>query len=169
MNDERKEKIIATLKENDSKEIPFFKTKKILLEQGYSETEITHAIYESPYDGKKNLAKSEDPVTKAFRTNPKLTEEIGSQILEDASKHEKTKVVASGVASKFAPGWHAQSRYEFEFFERLGLPYFRIFLGMILLSIVVEIFNLPRWIIAIATALIGLWTAQAFYSRFIKK
>lgn len=157
------------MRENDSKEIPFHETKQQLLKDGFTESEIDQAVYASPYDGKKNPTKPEDPHKKAYKNNPEVAEQVGTQILEDAKERERAETIATGVASHFAPGRHAQSRYKFEFFERLGLPYFRIFFGGLLIFILVVVLKLPAWINGVFGAVIGLWIAYAFYTKYFKK
>lgn len=166
---DRHQKLIQILKEGDSKEIPFHQTKTSLLKQGYSESEINHAVYQSSYDGKKNPMQSENPVTKAYEKNPEIAEKIGKDILASAKQHERTKAIATGAAARFAPGRHAQSKYTFDFFELLGLPFFSILFGSIAVFLVVYKFNLPNIINYLFTTAISFWIAWAFYKRYLKK
>jgi hypothetical protein len=169
MNADKKAKLLDMLKEGDSNEIPFSKTKANLLEAGYSEQEVSHAIYERPYDGKKNIVNPENEATKAFRANPELTEKIGAQILEDAQRNDRTEAVAIGAATRFAPGRHAEAKYSFHLFQKLGLPFFRIFFAVLMIYALVYIFNLPNLINQVVIILIGLWIAWSFYRQYLKK
>lgn len=169
MDKDRNSAIIKILATGDSNEIPFAKTKRVLISRGYSEAEISHALYQSPYDGKKNVARPKDPATKAMRENPEQAEKIGKYILEDQTKTEMIKTLASGAAANFAPGRHAQTKYTFDFFERLGLPYFRIFFGSLIVVFLIYKFNLSDIFNYLYGALIGIWIIWAFYRNYLKK
>jgi hypothetical protein len=169
MNTGKKTKLLDLLKDGDSKEIPFSKIKANLLKAGYSEQEITQTVYEHSYDGKKNIVKPESEATKAFRVNPELTEKIGAQILNDAKTRDKNEVIAIGVASQLAPGRHAQTKYTFDLFKKLGLPFFTVFFAVIIIYALVYKFNLPSVINEIVAFLIGLWLAWSFYRQYLKK
>lgn len=169
MIENKHDKLVRALKEGDSEEIPFIQTKEQLLKEGYTESEISNAVYQSPYDGKKNVIVPESEATAAFRVNPELTEKIGEQILTDDRDQERKKVAASIAASRFAPGRHAQAKYTFDTFERLGLPFFRIFFGILVVYILVYKFDLPKAITTIASSFIVVWIAWSFYHQFVKK
>jgi hypothetical protein len=162
------QEITEILTVGDSNETPFAETKIYLLSKGYSETEINHALYQNSYDGKKNVIQPEDSATKAFKENPELSEKIGENILEDHRKNEMTKTIATGAAGRFAPGRHAQSKYTFDFFERLGLPYFSIFFGSLVIFILVIKFNLPTIINNLVSVLVLLWIIWALYRNYSK-
>lgn len=165
----RHDNLVRVLKEGDSKEIPFVKIKEQLLKDNYTESEISNAVYQSSYDGKKDIVVPESEVSKLFRINPELTQGIGKQILEDDREQERQQVVASGVASRFASGRHAQAKYTFDTFEKLGLPFFKIFFALFVIYILVYKFDLPEIITTIASSLIVGWVGWSFYSQFVKK
>jgi hypothetical protein len=157
MDDQRQQKIIEILKENDSNSVPFAKTKEQLLAKGYEEKEIILALYSFPYDGKPNIPKEENPLAKWYKEHPEHAEKVAKTLLREKAKEDSHKAIAYGLASEFAPDIHSQSYYEVRFADQIGLPYFTLFfIGIALILIMIK-FNIPEYLIYIYAYAVNLW------------
>jgi hypothetical protein len=156
MDENRQQKIIKILEENDSKSIPFITTKNQLLEKGYQEKEIILALYSFPYDGKPNKPKEENPLTKWYKEHPEHADKIAKTLLAEHAQNERNKAFAYAAASEFAPDTQSQSYYEVRMFDQLGLPYYTLFFIGIILGILMIKFNLPEYPLYIYTLAVNI-------------
>jgi hypothetical protein len=149
MDEHRQQKIIEILEHNDSNSVPFFETKKQLLEKGYFEKEIVLALYSFPYDGNPNAPKEENPLTKWYEKNPEKADKVAKKLLQEHAKNERNKAYMYATAAELAPGMQAKSYYEARAFDQLGVPYsILLFLG-ICIGILMIKFNLPDYVLYI--------------------
>jgi hypothetical protein len=149
MDEHRQQKIIGILEHNDSNSVPFFETKKQLLENGYSEKEIVLALYSFPYDGKPNAPKEENPLTKWYNEHPERADKVAKTLLHEHAKNERNKSYVYAAAAEFAPDIHSQAYYEVRTFDQLGLPYFTLFFISIVIGALMVKFNLPDYVLYI--------------------
>lgn len=154
MDKVREQKILKTLKENDHKGVPFSKAKQKLLDAGYAEWEIAYCLYSASYDGKRNVAKKEHPLTKHYEKHPVEAEKIAKAILKDARK--KPPLLSYFAASHAAPSPHSRGYYEVKLFDSLGLPYFTLFFIAVGLMVACLKFGWPAIIIEIYGAGVAL-------------
>lgn len=157
-----KEQLIAKLKAGDAAGIPFAKTKKQMLSEGYSEQDITHAIYQAPYDGIPNPQPKLDPLHTGYNADPETAQRIGEAILENDAKNKRTEALAYGAASRFAPGRHAQSYYHFKFFEKLGIPFYRTMFVVVASEIAIWKLSLPKELRVIIYLPLLIWIVYRF-------
>jgi site-specific recombinase len=105
MDEHRQQKIIGILEHNDSNSVPFFETKKQLLENGYSEKEIVLALYSFPYDGKPNAPKEENPLTKWYNEHPERADKVAKTLATRTRKKRTQQILclrsSSGICSRY--------------------------------------------------------------------
>ncbi len=122
--------------------VSFYKAKKSLLKEGFSEQEITIASASHPFDGKKNEPKPPHPHTALYEKNPELAQESAQVFLEeDRAKSRQEAVRASltmyagsrhplGSLNPISAQGITQSAY------LLGIPLFKlVFLGIFITAI----------------------------------
>jgi|GEM_PF-4345760 len=125
--DERKQKILVILKNNDAQSIKFAQTKQQLLDLGYSNTEIVDALYEFPYDGKPNQPATDNKLQTYMKNNPEAADKVARTLLSDLEKEDKEKAALNGAAAAAASQLHdynAESYYNSRYFDSIGaIPY----------------------------------------------
>jgi hypothetical protein len=162
----KRKQIIELLKQYDSKGIPFVVAKQNLLDAGYKDAEIAHALYEFSYDGLPNVKKEKPTITTLFEQNPAEAQKVAEYIANNSKPNTKTKASVYYAASRFAPGWHAKSYYEYKFADEIGYPYFTVLLLTLISFIVVILNNLPSYLIYAPLVLVTLyWLIKILISK----
>ncbi len=159
----RQKQLLDKLRDLDSRSVPFFMARKQLLEQGYTEQEIVHGLYSFSYDGKPNVQNSDAAVTKYFAANPAEARRIAKYILEQQDYRDAQAQAYNLLASRYAPGMHAMSRYELEFLDSVGFPSFTMYFSILLAFWVVLAFDLHRLFIVAGPVLVTLYWAIKRY------
>lgn len=135
MVNKKHQDLIKELEKLDLQGVKFKQAKEQLLAKGYTEAEITHAVYSAPHDGKANKPKPEHEHTKLFRKHPKQAASIARTILKDQEKNresaERSAFATNAIASRFAIGHHASARYAYRAGAAIGFPvYTALFLSV---------------------------------------
>lgn len=81
MNTERHRELVQLLTAYDLKGVSFYTAKQELLAKGYSETEISHALFEANFDGKKNEPKPQSEHAKIMADNPVLAQKVADTLI----------------------------------------------------------------------------------------
>lgn len=166
MNTDSHAELVRLLKEGDENEVPFVRTKELLLQKGYTNEQITAALYVAPYDGKKARRTNNTAAHAAFASNPDLAVEIGQSMLIDAEARQKAEAAAAAAAGRYAPGMRARMHYESIFFEEIGVPYFLLLFFVIGISLAVLFLRLPAVIEDILYVCVGglvLWRVVVYF------
>lgn len=148
------------LRENRKKKIPFAVTRQELIDEGFSSIEISHALFEEPYD--KKPKKKPHPASIHFEDNPEETRKVAEAILREARNKKMTNTALHGIASRTAFGFPAQMRHSIKFYDDLGIPFFKIFFASIGLLIAVGFYDWPEILISIFFGVIGVWILVKF-------
>lgn len=145
---QKQKTLLKKLKEMDSNSVPFFEAKQKLTDQGYSDVEISHALFEFSYDGKPNAVKTQNPTTKYYSQNPAEAKKIAEYMMQDMTQRQKgqqrSQASANLLASRFAPGRHARSVYSLRFADDIGFPFFTALFLTVVALIVTFKYDLPE-------------------------
>ncbi len=160
--------LLTKIAEAEAKGQKFAEVKHQLLALGFTEQQISHAVYAARYDGKPNT-KPQDPHAAAFAADPETTQQIAESILDDQRQRDRQELVANGLASRAAPGLQGGILYEAKVFEQLGLPYFKISLVGLLLFGLIMYFRLPLELLYAYGAFVTLWIIKETILFFRKK
>lgn len=162
-------KLITLLKQYDAQSMPFVDVKNLLLQKGYSDAEISQALYQFSYDGKPNTIKKDQSVTKLFQQNPKEAQKIADYISNNHKNDTALNASINYSASQFAVGHHAKSYYSFKFAQDIEYPFFTMLSLTILVIGLLFIYNLPKYAVFIPFAVTSLfWLAKIFFNNIRK-
>lgn len=168
-DNERLLKIVETLKANDAHSIKFATTKEQLLKAGYSEEEITRALYEHPYDGKPNVKKPEDPATKLYEQHPELADKVANEMVETDMGNRRTQATIDAAAAITVTP-NRQGHYMARLSDSLGLPFLTLFVIGLLLEAAVITIGLPTIIFeAFVVVVLGIFAVRFIQTFLIKK
>jgi len=158
--------IIALLQEYDSKGVPFAVAKEKILQCGYTNAQIAHALYQFNYDGVPNRKPQKPVITQLFEQHPEDAQKIADYILQNSKQNTKLDATLNYAASRFAPGQHAKAYYELKFADSIGYPYFTA-LGLSALAFpLVLAYNLPNYILFAPLALVSTyWIIKLILNR----
>lgn len=158
--------LVRLLKEGDVLEVPFVRTKELLLQKGYTNEQITAALYVAPYDGKKTKPNNTGAAHTAFASNPTLTVKIGQNMLKDAEARKKVEAAAYAAAGQYAPGMQARVQYEAKFYDTIGVPYLLVMFIVICVSLVVTFLQLPfvvEVLLYACVSILVLWRIAVYF------
>ncbi len=161
--------LITLLKQYDAQSMPFLDAKNILLEKGYSNEEISQALYQFSYDGKPNITKKDQLVTKLFTQNPKDAQMVADYLSNNHKDNSAINASINYAASQLAVGHQAKSHYSYKFAQDIDYPFFTVISLTILAIGLLFIYNLPKYTVFIPWVVISLfWLAKIVFNNIRK-
>jgi hypothetical protein len=131
MDQQKHRELVATMTDYDTAGIPFAEAKAALMAQGYSEAEITQALYSAPFDGKPNRPRPPTKQQQALAANPGQSEKIAHGLLRAQAKEDWEHTVAT-TATPVIPALpfvqQSVSKHRSGVVSRLYLPVFKYLL-----------------------------------------
>ena|GEM_PF-4819185 len=149
MQAQKQKELINEMNDLDVKGVRFHDAKKQLLNNGYTEDEISIAVASASFDGKLNEPKKPHGSRQLFKDNPKETEAIAKHLLLDDAQKQQRKVHLQALS---AAAWGARmnpmaTRSFVTLSDTLGVPLFRLmFIGLFMTAILYGIMMITHWI-----------------------
>lgn len=146
MNDEKTKILHDTLEKDDLNGVSFYESKQKLLSLGYSESEISIAVAQLPFDGKKNEPKRA-PDTSPYENDLNTTNKIGIELLTMDAERQQQKTRANAIMSGIQlPGGGSINPVSIQggvsLADNLGIPIFKIlFIGIFIAAILYGLYE----------------------------
>lgn len=147
MNKNKQIELQQRLQQYDLDGVCFYNAKKALIQQGYSESEITNAAASAPFDGKVNQSKQPTDTMKFYTQNPAAAKVVaGYLVTEDVQKRQNKKRLYGFLAyiTRRNFGWYSPVSLltTLSFSDLVGFPFVKLMLfGVFLLACIYGLYT----------------------------
>ncbi|HET9098686.1 MAG TPA: hypothetical protein VFN51_03660 [Candidatus Saccharimonadales bacterium] len=136
MDSQKEKQIITVLDENKKQGITFNVTKQQLLKDGYSEADIVYAIYSDPYDADPDAPRKPHLLDDLYKADPEKAQAVAQEILQTQRQDDFDETLADTAAGALGPDIQSKNYYDVLAADRLGIPYFSIMIGGVVLMLI---------------------------------
>jgi len=147
------DEIVKYIKEYKLKNIKFAVAKQALLQKGYTEAEISNALYVEPYDETKPK-QTKNIVTEFYENNPQASKKVATSLLLEDEQKEMQKKIIYGMAADSGT-IQSSSYYEVRLADEIGWPYYTVFFLGILFIVIAEIYKFPNELVNFVIQAVG--------------